>query len=127
MRFWMQGTIGTHAAAGRLPTSHKLQMLTAAAACPSLSINVYWTSVDWQLRRRRCNAHCKQPPLHYCRNWAIRGKTRCKFHGGMSTGPKSQAGKAKVVAAMVEGRRRWIEAEGRGQENPRWTEARFAG
>jgi hypothetical protein len=73
-------------------------------------------SYDWQLRRRRCNARCRQSPLRYCRNWAIRGKTRCKFHGGMSTGPKTPEGKARVVAAMVEGRRRWIErlkAEGR--------------
>src|SRR6516225_1153557 len=65
--------------------------------------------------RRRCNAHCKQPPLRYCRNWAIRGKTRCKFHG-MSTGPKTPEGKARVVAAMVAGRHRWVErmkAEGR--------------
>jgi hypothetical protein len=34
----------------------------------------------------------------------------------MSTGPKTPEGKARVVAAMVEGRRRWIErlkAEGR--------------
>jgi len=71
---------------------------------------------DWQLLRRRCNAHCKQPPLRYCRNWAVRGKTRCKFHGGMSTGPKTPEGKARVVAAMVAGRRRWVErmkAEGR--------------
>jgi hypothetical protein len=66
-------------------------------------------SYDWQLRRRRCNAHCKQPPLHYCRNWAVRGKTRCKFHGGMSTGPRTPEGKARVVAAMIAGRRRWIE------------------
>lgn len=73
-------------------------------------------SYDWQLRRRRCNARCRQPPLRYCRNFAIRGKTRCKLHGGMSTGPKTPEGKARVVAAMVEGRRRWVErmkAEGR--------------
>ena len=44
-----------------------------------------------------------------CRNWAVRGKTRCKFHGGMSTGPKTPEGKARVVAAMVAGRRRWVE------------------
>jgi hypothetical protein len=73
-------------------------------------------SYDWQLRRRRCNARCRQPPLRYCRNFAIRGKTRCKFHGGMSPGPKTPEGKARVVAAMVAGRRRWVErmkAEGR--------------
>ena len=80
--------------------------------------------------RRRCNAHCKQPPLRYCRNWAVRGRTRCKFHGGMSTGPKTPEGKAKVVAAMVAGRRRWVErmkAEGRpfpwaGKRHPRRVE-----
>lgn len=71
---------------------------------------------DWQLRRHRCNARCRQPPLRYCRNWAIQGRTRCKFHGGMSTGPKTPEGKARVVAAMVAGRGRWVErmkAEGR--------------
>jgi hypothetical protein len=73
-------------------------------------------SYDWRLQRRRCNARCRQPPLRYCRNWAVRGRTRCKFHGGLSTGPKTPEGKARVVAAMVEGRRRWVErmkAEGR--------------
>ena len=38
------------------------------------------------------------------------------MHGGASTGPKSPEGKARVVAAMVEGRRKWVErrrAEGR--------------
>jgi len=66
--------------------------------------------------RRRCNAHCKQPPLRYCRNWAVPGRSRCRFHGGMSTGPKTPEGKARVVAAMVAGRHRWVErmkAEGR--------------
>src|SRR3984893_6731956 len=66
--------------------------------------------------RRRCNARCRQPPQRYCHNWAVQGKTRCKFHGGMSTGPKTPEGMARVVAAMVAGRRRWIErlkAEGK--------------
>ena len=69
--------------------------------------------VSW---RRRCNAHCKQPPLRYCRNWAVPGRSRCRFHGGMSTGPKTPEGKARVVAAMTAGRRLWVErmkAEGR--------------
>jgi hypothetical protein len=34
---------------------------------------------------------------------------RCRFHGGASTGPRSPEGKAKVVAAMVAGRRTWVE------------------
>lgn len=41
---------------------------------------------------------------------------RCWVHGGASTGPRSPEGKARVVAAMVEGRRKWVEqrrAEGK--------------
>jgi hypothetical protein len=34
---------------------------------------------------------------------------RCRVHGGASTGPKSPEGKARVVAAMVAGRRAWAE------------------
>jgi hypothetical protein len=51
-----------------------------------------------------------------CRNWPVKGRKRCKFHGGLSTGPVTSEGKARVVAAMVEGRRRWVErmkAEGK--------------
>jgi hypothetical protein len=51
-----------------------------------------------------------------CRNWAVRGRKRCRLHGGLSTGPKTSEGKARTVAAMVEGRRRLLEklkAEGK--------------
>jgi hypothetical protein len=32
------------------------------------------------------------------------GKRRCRFHGGLSTGPKTTAGRAKIAEAQ---RRRW--------------------
>ncbi len=44
----------------------------------------------------------------YCRAWAM-PNGRCRMHGGASTGPKSPEGKARVVAAMVAGRRAWAE------------------
>ncbi len=50
-----------------------------------------------------------------CKNWAM-ANGRCRVHGGASTGPRTPAGKARVVAAMREGRRKWIErlhAEGK--------------
>ncbi len=65
--------------------------------------------------RKRCGARLRSR-LGCCRNWPEDGKKRCRFHGGLSTGPKTEEGKAVVVAAMVEGRRRWVErmkAEGR--------------
>src|SRR5271166_4198111 len=51
----------------------------------------------------------------FCKAWAMENG-RCWMHGGASTGPKSPVGRARVVAAMVEGRRKWVErrrAEGR--------------
>ena len=79
-------------------------------------------------KRRRCGARLKQNiEVHpetgrirskggRCRAWAMKGKTRCRMHGGMSTGPKTDEGMARTVAAAVEGRRRWVErlkAEGK--------------
>jgi hypothetical protein len=34
----------------------------------------------------------------------VPGKRRCRFHGGMSTGPKTKAGRARIAEAQ---RRRW--------------------
>jgi hypothetical protein len=77
-------------------------------------------------RRRRCDARVKN---HFrigkngvrvtrglfCKGWAMENG-RCWVHGGASTGPRTPEGKARVVAAMVEGRRKWVErrrAEGK--------------
>ena len=35
---------------------------------------------------------------------------RCRFHGGMSTGPKTAAGKARSLAAAQAGFKRWLAA-----------------
>jgi hypothetical protein len=46
----------------------------------------------------------------------VKGKKRCRLHGGLSTGAKTPEGKARVLAALTEGRRRWIaqmKAEGK--------------
>jgi hypothetical protein len=79
-----------------------------------------------QRQRKRCDAWIKNPVKTRkngmaivrgprCRTWAMENG-RCRVHGGASTGPKSPDGKARVVAAMVEGRRKWVarrRAEGR--------------
>ncbi len=44
-----------------------------------------------------------------CRAMAINGKGRCKFHGGMSTGPKTVAGRARIAEAQ---RKRWAKMRG---------------
>jgi hypothetical protein len=70
-------------------------------------------------KRERCDALLRRPwtkgpdgrfRLRHprCQAWAM-PNGRCRFHGGLSTGPRSPEGKARVVAAMVEGRRTWVE------------------
>jgi hypothetical protein len=39
----------------------------------------------------------------------VRGKKRCRLHGGLSTGPRTPEGKVRPVAAMVKGRSRLLE------------------
>ena len=77
-------------------------------------------------RRERCDARVKNlfklgkngvrvPRDLFCKGWAMENG-RCWVHGGASTGPRTPEGKARVVAAMVEGRRKWVErrrAEGK--------------
>jgi hypothetical protein len=69
-------------------------------------------------RRQRCGARVKNlirigkngvklTRGFYCKGLAMENG-RCWVHGGASTGPRTPEGKARVVAAMVEGRRKWV-------------------
>ncbi len=52
----------------------------------------------------RCTAMSKRSG-EQCRKPALRSKAVCDFHGGRSTGPKTEAGKARVAAVhTVHGR-----------------------
>ncbi|MGD2169927.1 MAG: HGGxSTG domain-containing protein [Chlamydiota bacterium] len=48
----------------------------------------------------KCSAKSKRSG-EQCKNWAIRGKTKCKFHGGKSIGPRTAIGKEKARQAHV--------------------------
>jgi hypothetical protein len=104
-----------------------------------ISLSGCWTSPtkehsmkDMPSRRRRCDARvgrgarAKDRALmagefrklmrSRCRNWALPGSTRCRLHGGLSTGPLTPEGLARTVAAMKVGRARWVaklKAEGK--------------
>ena len=57
-----------------------------------------------------------------CQKLPIVGKTRCRLHGGLSTGPKTQEGKARCIAAhWKHGRRSKAFVEKRKQI---WSELR---
>lgn len=58
-------------------------------------------------RRVVCGAKTRKGTTCKCKS--IPGKRRCKFHGGLSTGPKTEEGKARIAEAQ---RRRWGKFDG---------------
>ena len=51
-----------------------------------------------------------------CQKYPIAGRTRCRLHGGLSTGPKTPEGKAACIAAhWKHGRRSKAHVEARKQ------------
>ena len=57
---------------------------------------------DWP--GQRCLAKTRRGTP--CQNPAIKGRTRCKLHGGKSTGPRTPEGKALSIAAHTKHGRR---------------------
>ena len=57
---------------------------------------------DWP--GRRCGAKTRSGGA--CQNPAIKGRSRCKLHGGRSTGPRTPEGKARAAAAHTKHGRR---------------------
>lgn len=71
--------------------------------------------LNWERKARSKRVVCgamtrKGTP---CRNMSEPGRTRCKFHGGKSTGPKTAEGKARIAEAQ---RKRW--AKWRAEQKP---------
>ena len=48
--------------------------------------------------KTRSGNPCQKPPM--------KGKTRCRLHGGLSTGPRTVEGKARIAAAHYKHGRR---------------------
>lgn len=53
-------------------------------------------------QRQQCGARTRKGTP--CRARAINSKGRCKFHGGLSTGPRTPEGRARIAEAQ---RERW--------------------
>lgn len=62
--------------------------------------------------RPQCGARARSGAP--CKNKVISGKRRCKFHGGLSTGPKTEVGRARIAAAQ---KRRWRSWKARHTSN----------
>ena len=55
-------------------------------------------TIGGRVECRQCNAKSKRTQQR-CKAPAIKGKTKCRFHGGRSTGAKTAEGKARIAKA----------------------------
>jgi len=53
-----------------------------------------------RIRCCRCQAQSKRTKRQ-CQAPAMKGKTKCRFHGGKSTGPKTLAGRQRIARAKT--------------------------
>jgi len=61
-----------------------------------VNVELMLTTAGGNIVCRRCNAMSKRTKLQ-CGGPAVRGKTKCKFHGGLSTGPHTSQGKLRCA------------------------------
>jgi len=61
-------------------------------------VQTNYTTLGGRVTCTQCNALSKRTRLR-CRSPAIKGKTKCRFHGGLSSGSKTLEGKARQIAA----------------------------
>ena len=57
-----------------------------------------YTTLGGRVICTQCNAQSKRTKLR-CRSPAIKGMTKCRIHGGRSTGSRTPEGKARQIAA----------------------------
>lgn len=69
------------------------------------------TTAGGRITCLRCNAMSKRTKLQ-CGGPAVKGKTKCRFHGGRSTGPRTELGRQICAAAKtVHGKETRIDRE----------------
>jgi len=67
-----------------------------------LNIEPFLTTAGGRIECLRCTAMSKRTRLQCAKPALKTSKTqKCQFHGGRSTGPKTEAGKARISAAQL--------------------------
>lgn len=116
-RAWARDGQVKHVAARAASSSLReaLAVLRALDALAAAADRVPLTVCRAPRRRRpRCGARCRDG--HACKaavvvvrdDQGVRYARRCRMHGGLSTGPRTEEGRARALAALARGRaRRW--------------------
>jgi len=66
----------------------------------SVTVRLWLITAGGKIRCLRCNALSKRTKLQ-CGGPAMQGKLVCRFHGGLSTGPKTELGRQICAAAKT--------------------------
>jgi hypothetical protein len=96
---------GSNAKLGKMAKSNETNNATSVRARhgvllvePDMTLASERTSPSRRKGRRLCGAKTRAGGC--CQVGAERSKARCRFHGGKSTGPKTQAGRARIAEAQ---------------------------
>ena len=65
-----------------------------------VNVELTLTTAGGNIVCRRCNAMSKRTKLQ-CGGPAMKGKTKCRTHGGLSTGPRTDEGKLRCALAKT--------------------------
>jgi len=65
-----------------------------------MSNNFTFRTAGGRITCLQCNAKSKRTGIQ-CRAPAAKGKSKCRFHGGASTGPKTEQGKKRCAEAKT--------------------------
>jgi hypothetical protein len=68
--------------------------------CKTMSKNLTIRTAGGRIICTQCQAKSKRT-RQQCRAPATKGKNKCRFHGGASTGPKTVAGRARCATAKT--------------------------
>lgn len=85
---------------GLLRVMQKPHLNEPLSRCKSMTTNVTLLTAGGRIRCLQCNATSKRTDIQ-CRAPAAKGKTKCRFHGGASTGPKTEQGRQRCAEAKT--------------------------
>ncbi len=77
-----------------------LSLFELLKRCKSMSKNFTFITAGGCIRCLQCHAKSKRTKQQ-CRAPASKGKTKCRFHGGASTGPKTPEGRQRCAEAKT--------------------------
>ncbi len=100
----------------------KISLNEPLSRCKSMSNNFTFRTAGGRITCRQCNAKSKRTGIQ-CRAPAAKGKSKCRFHGGASTGPKTDQGRQRCGEAKTIHGNETRRARTERAESMRWLRA----